>query len=258
MKTLLWMSLMLGLLLTGCQKNSDIRTGRGTATNEAARLNTELGKAYIRERKYELALRKLRKALAQDPDYSIAHGTIAILYERLGKFADAERHFRRALTLAPDNSRIRNNYGAMLCRIGKVDAAEKQFLLAVKNPLYRNKEIALTNAGLCVLRKKDLKKAEAYFRRALRYNPKFYLALFNMARLSYQQGFYLPARAFLQRYLEVARHSPPSLWLGYLIESKLGNANRSASYALLLRSKYPRSVETRMLLELEKKQGGGR
>ena len=248
--------LLVILALTGCQKTSDLKTGRGSAHNEAARLNTELGKAYIREKKYELALLKLKKALGQDPNYSIAHGTIAILYERLGQISKSDRHYRQALRLAPGNARIRNNYGAMLCRAGRFRAAEKQFMRAVKNPLYQHKEFALTNAGLCALREKNLKKAEAYFRNSLRYNSRFYLALFNMARLSYEQGFYLPARAFLQRYVEVARHSPTSLWLGYRIEKKLGNKNKTASYALLLRSKYPGSAETRKLLELEKKGGG--
>jgi type IV pilus assembly protein PilF len=256
MKKTVWVLLIGIVALAGCQQTNNLKTGRGSAHNEAARLNTELGKAYIRERKYEQALLKLRKALAQDPNYSIAHGTIAILYERLGEIDKSDRHFRQALKLAPGNARIRNNYGAMLCRAKRYKAADRQFKLAVKNPLYQHKEFALTNAGLCALRQKALKKAEAYFRSALRYNPRFYLALFNMAQLSYQQGFYLPARAFLQRYIEVARHSPPSLWLGYRIELKLGNKDRTASYALLLRSKYPGSFETKKLLELEKKGGG--
>lgn len=244
----------LSMAVTGCQTRDD--GSSGGKNTRAAKINTELGKAYLREGNYKSSLVKLKRAINQDPGYAPAHGVIAVLYERLGQVDKAEEHFKQALKLEPGHARIRNNYGAMLCRAGKFAEAEKQFLKSVADPLYRRKEYAYTNAGLCALTARNTVKAEKFFRAALRFNPRFFLALYNMAKLNYEQGYYLPARAFLQRYLQVARQSPPILWLGYRIEKKLGNKNAVASYALLLRSKYPGSRETKLLLQAEKAGGG--
>ena len=70
-----------------------------------------------------------------------------------------------------------------------------------------------------------------------------------MAKLSYANGNYLSARAFLQRYLEIANQTPASLWLGIQIEQKLGDKNTLSSYALLLKNNFPDSREAGLLKE---------
>jgi type IV pilus assembly protein PilF len=72
-----------------------------------------------------------------------------------------------------------------------------------------------------------------------------------MAQLSFGNKNYLSARAHLQRYLAVSRHSPVSLWLGIKIEKKLGNKDALSSYAMSLRNNYPDSREAGFLLESE-------
>jgi type IV pilus assembly protein PilF len=42
--------------------------------------------------------------------------------------------------------------------------------------------------------------------------------------------------------------TPETLWLGIRIESILGDKDAEASYALLLRQKYPNSDQTKALL----------
>ncbi len=70
-----------------------------------------------------------------------------------------------------------------------------------------------------------------------------------MSDLSYNQGNYLSARGYLQRYLEIANHTPISLWLGIRIERELGDKNALSSYALSLRNNFPDSKEARLLQE---------
>ena len=53
---------------------------------------------------------------------------------------------------------------------------------------------------------------------------------------------------YLQRYLEVGKHTSKSLWLGIRIERDLGDNNAASSYAMLLKAKYPDAPETRELL----------
>ena len=70
-----------------------------------------------------------------------------------------------------------------------------------------------------------------------------------MARLTFGANNYLSARAYLQRYSEVARHTPESLWLGIRVERILGDKNALASYGLSLKGNYPDAAETRLYLE---------
>lgn len=216
---------------------------------KSSEINTELGLSYLRERDTERALVKLTRALEQNPDNAKAHAAIALAYDNMERTDRARTHYARAVELSPEDSYARNAYGAFLCREGAVDEALKHFARAVDNPLYPQPEMALTNAGQCVRSKNDLVQAETYFRSALRRNPTFAPALFQMARLSLETGKALSARGYLQRYLAVAKHTAQTLWLGIQIERELGDKDTVASYSLLLRRQYPDSEETRLLLE---------
>ncbi|MFA7096224.1 MAG: type IV pilus biogenesis/stability protein PilW [Gammaproteobacteria bacterium] len=218
----------------------------------AAEANLQLGVGYLQQGNYELALEKLEKSLEQNPSSASAHNVIAVLYERLNQLDLAERHYRRALSLDPKDSGAHNNYGRFLCMRNRLAEAEKHFLTALENPLYQTPEIAHTNAGICALRVPDPAKAEQHFRSALKVNPLYREALIEMAKLSFEQERYLQARAYLQRYQEVAPKSAESLWLGVRIERALGNRDAAASYALLLKSNFPDSEEMQQLLESER------
>jgi len=218
----------------------------------AAVINTQLGNAYIRDHDYDRAMKKLQRALREDPSYPLAHASLGVLYEQLGEMGKADDHFRTALKLDPKNSSIRNNYGGFLCRNGRLKEADTQFQLAVSNPLYANAEYAYTNAGLCALRTHDKAKAEKYFRQALIKQPRFAPALFQMAQLSYDAKHYLSARAYLQRYGEVEKENPSFLWLGIQVETRLGNKDAAGSYALRLKAKFPDSHEAQELAEMER------
>ena len=85
--------------------------------------------------------------------------------------------------------------------------------------------------------------------------PRFGEALLQMADLEYQQTEYMSARAFLQRYMEVGRTSPATLWLGVRIERGLGNKAQAQHYAQRLKSEYPSAAQTKELLESERNPG---
>ena len=195
----LFVAATLVALATGCGSTSEKEDKR----EEAAKVYTDLGVGYMREGQLEVALNELNRALEADPDYPLAHNSIAVLYERLGEDDKADRHFRKAVSLPGRQPRAHNNYGTFLCRKGRYDEAEKNFMAAARDPLYES-WVAYTNAGNCILRIPDLHRAEAYFRRALKGNPQFAPALEQMVRVSYDKKAYLSARAYLQRYLAVA------------------------------------------------------
>ncbi|MEQ6342787.1 MAG: type IV pilus biogenesis/stability protein PilW [Gammaproteobacteria bacterium] len=245
-----WLSGLLVLSLAACTQQP-LRTGSGQG-DSLAQIYTNLGLTYLQQGKRELALEKLQRAIEADPDLPAANHYLAETYQQLGQVEEAERYYRRAVKLDPGNPMLRNNFGAFLCGHGSRDEAEQQFLLAAKNPRYETPEQAYENAGMCAQRIPDAEKAEQNFRAALGINSKLPRTLHQMASLSYEKQRYLPARAYLQRYLEVAQHTSQSLWLGIKIERALGDDNAVAKYEAQLKSNFPDSEETR-LLEAEKK-----
>ncbi len=244
--TLVWAVLLCMTLATiGCAPTNK----RQMNAAKAAEANVQLGVAYFREGRLADAMEKLKKALEQKPDLPEAHASIAVLYERLGEDDLAAQHYRRALSLAPKDSKIHNNYGQFLCRRGKLEQADKHFQAAVTDPLYETPEAAYTNAGLCARNIPDEARAEEYFRKALSKNPLYPYALLQMLKLSHDQGKFLRARAYLQRYQEVAPQTPDSLWYGIRVEHALGDKDAVSSFALLLKNNFPDTAQTRDYLE---------
>lgn len=239
--------------LTGCMSTRDT-LGTPDAVR-AAELNLQLGTDYLRKNNLVQAKEKIDKAIEQDPRNSKAQITAGLLYERLGQSDKADAHFAKGLALDPKNPEVQNNYGAYLCQKGKHDRGEKLMLEAAGNPLYRTPEIAYLNAANCASSGGNLKRAEENLRKALKVRPKFSEALYQMADLQYKQTDYLSARGFLERYTEVGRTSPATLWLGVRIERALGNADAAKNYAERLKLEYPRAAQTKELIESERNPG---
>ena len=107
-----------------------------------------------------------------------------------------------------------------------LNATEQMTLKTASDTL----EVAYANAGNCSLERGDLDKAEVFLRQSLEFDESFATALLSMADVSYLKGLYLRARAFLQRYETVGTLNEDSLFLGYRIESKLGDTKTADRY----------------------------
>ena len=222
---------------------------------EAAQINQELGIAYLRQGNNELARLKLEKAVNDDPRLATAHSALGLVYERLGAIDEAEDEYRRAARLAGDDPNALNALAVFLClRRNEPDDALRYFDRALKYPLYPNRVMLFTNAGVCA-RKVDLKMAEDYFRQGLALDLTSSELLLQLSDVSFQQGNYLQSRGFLERYITTIGVSPAVLWLGVQIETALGDARAAEIYGQRLKSEFPISVETRMLLEQERDAG---
>jgi type IV pilus assembly protein PilF len=151
----------------------------------------------------------------------------------------AERSYRRALEMNQDDPNLLNNYGVFLCGRGDATRADGMFKRAAQNPRYGSPEVAYTNAGVCARKKPDNTLAESYFRQALERNPNFAEALGQMILLSVDRGNYLTARAFLQRYENVAKPTREILLLGVRTEMALGDRKAADRYSERLRTEYP-------------------
>ena len=110
-------------------------------------------------------------------------------------------------------------------------------------------EITYTNAGVCLTQQPDLERAEVYFRKALDRKPNYGEALIQLVLLKQEQGEHLSARAFLQRYLSANRPSAGVLYLGVMIEEKLGDERARTEYADQILREFPQSPEAKKVLE---------
>jgi type IV pilus assembly protein PilF len=244
-------------LAAGCV-SSETRPESEISDKEAAEYNMQLGVSYLRQGDLTTAQAKLEKALEQDPSLHSAHAALGVVFERLGDEAGAEKHYRRAVSLAPDDPDVLNSLAVFLCR-ERQDPAEalQLFDRALAVPLSQtryNRAMVYTNAGTCAKRV-ELPRAEQYLRAALNSDPNFKDALLQMADVAFNRGNHLQARAFVERYLAAGTASPGALWLGFQVETALGQGQAARNYAQRLTTEFPESVETRLLLERERDAG---
>lgn len=246
----IWMMLLLFSLLplTACvsdskkDKKDEQEIQRDPA---AASINADLGMGYMRQGDHKMAMEKLLKALAYDPELPKAHYYIAELYKRLGDMEMAKHHYEEAYRLDPKNPTLHNNYGTFLCSIGDYKRADYFLQLAINNKLYEGHLRALENAGVCAYLAKDLNKAEEYLRMALEINPKLPIALYQMTVVQFEQKDYLRARAYLQRFEEIGQLNAEALWMAIRIEYYLGDKEAMQHYVKLLGTQFPASEQWR-------------
>ena len=238
------------VLLNACATPSNIENGgtyNETALTARARSHTDLGAAYFQQNKLEIALDEFSHAVEIDPNYAQAYNGLGLVYAALGEDAKANANFQKAILTQPNSSESHNNYGSFLCGKKRYDESIVQFLEAVKNPLYTTPSIAYANAGICSMRKNDVKNAEIYLNKALQIDPLSQSAAQQLADIQYKRGDIKTAQKTLQNAL-ISSPSPETLWLGIKIERILGGKDNEASYALQLRQQYPNSEQTRLLL----------
>jgi type IV pilus assembly protein PilF len=212
-----------------------------------ARAHTELGAAYFQQNKLEIALDEFNHAIHIDPKYGQAYNGLGLVYAALGEDAKADAGFKKAIEVQPGSSESHNNYGSFLCARKRYDESITEFLAAVKNPLYSTPNLAYANAGICSVRKNDIKNAEIYLNKALQIDPLTNSAAQALAEIQFKRGDVKGAKKTLQNAL-IASPGPDTLWLGIKIERVLGDKDNVASYALQLRQQYPNSEQTRLLL----------
>ena len=212
-------------------------------SQQRAKVHTELGALYLQKGNLAVALEESRVALNADASYAPALSLMGLAYMQLRENASAEKSFEDALRIAPNDPEINNNFGWFLCQTGREQRSLSYFNMAIKNPLYSTPTMPNTNAGLCLLRIKDDKGAEAYFMRALRLEPGNARAIYFLADIAYRQAHFAAARDYLMDLHKRVEPSAESLWLAVRLERKLGDREAELNSALQLNRKFPGSPE---------------
>jgi type IV pilus assembly protein PilF len=227
--------------------DTGVISGQANEPRNRARIHTELASLYFERGNMSVALESLRIATAADPTYALAHGMFGLVYMELKEIKLAEESFGRGLSLAPQDPDLNHNYGWFLCQTQREKEAIKYFMQAIRNPLYATPGRSFSAAGICSLRKNEIKDAEQYFLRALQIDQQDPSALLQLGQIRYRQNNFEDARQLVMRFNKIVEPTPESLWLALRVERRLGDRNAEASFAGQLRRRYPGSREYQLL-----------
>ena len=238
--------LWLVLFSMGCT-NKAMENSRKQNLKKVSALNTELGFRYMQEREYDLANKKIEKALAANPKNPEAHNAMGLLKNVLGENKAAERAFARAAELSNNGPAISNNYGQFLCQQGRYEEGIKYLTLAAVNPLNGDRSIPHLNLGKCYKELINYKKAELHLKKSISFSPKNKNALIELANIMLVQGKIAAATDYFEEFTSSENHSALSLWVGYQLAARREDLDSRDSFRLLLMRLFPDSPESQLI-----------
>ena len=213
------------------------------SNDEKAILYMQMGTRYLEMDKLDLAKTNLDKAMRLDSGNAEIHNAMGEFYERIKDYSAAEDSYESAVRRAKNNYGIKTNFGRFMCERGQYAKGMELLQDALDQPMNNHQWYSLTGMGVCYLEQNDLPHAEEYFRKSLLLQPDFPPPLMEMQKISYQNRQYMSARAFLERFLAVSKHTPETLWIAFQTERALDNSKAAEEYADLLLTTFPASKE---------------
>jgi len=236
------------LFLSGCVTERAFPEPEVQAPEERAIIHADLASNYLQRGQLDIAIKEINKALDLDRKNKTANYIMALIQIQLKKPEKSESYFMKAIAEPDPLPSAQHAYANRLCRGGKYTKAEEFYRALLGNVLYKNRSSLLTNVGACFYKQAKYKEAENAMRQSLRINPNSPDALQQMIKISFRNSKPLETRGWYQRYYQIgARGGPEILYIAYQTEKTLGDKNAAASYAIKLRSKYPRSSQAKKL-----------
>lgn len=245
MKTVVTLLCFSLFFLTGCITTVDGKKPPKPKPKAAAKSYMELGVAYMRRNRYDLAEPKLQRSIASNPTPE-AYNALALLYEETHNNQLAEETYTSLLKEFPNYPRGYLNYNIFLCKYDRVE----QIASLAASMASRNKEIAAIGeiaAGNCALSKGDDVTAEHHYNNALQHEKYAAGALLPLANINLQKGFVAEAKAYVDTVNNYIGYSSQSLYLAILIARELGNALDERKMTRELMTRFPNSEEARNL-----------
>ncbi|MDF0606359.1 type IV pilus biogenesis/stability protein PilW [Neisseriaceae bacterium TC5R-5] len=218
---------------------------------ELAQVRTQLAVEYAKLGNLKVALDTAEQAVLADSTYPSAYIAQAYVLALLQQDGRAEAAYRKALQLEPDNPEANNNYGLFLCERNRIEESLPYFQKALANPLYDSPQTAYLNLGQCNAKVGKGEQANDYLLMALRAAPNFEPALRELAELHLSQGNAKLATFYFERMTArgtIASLSAADLWLGVRVTRNTGDRALEAEYSNVLKSRYPDSKQTQLML----------
>lgn len=187
-----------------------------------AKINTQLGMAYLESKNIQHAKQKLLLALNEAPGIPDTWYTMGYFLEVTGDKKQAQKYYLKAVSLAPKQGEVQNNYGTFLCRSGDYRGAIQHFELAAEDINYLDTAATYENAALCSSKIPDTKLAENYFNKSIKNDPERALVYMEFAEFKFNVGQYEESKKLLETYLQLTTPNKESFALSDKLEKKLG------------------------------------
>jgi tetratricopeptide (TPR) repeat protein len=153
-------------------------------TNAGSYLN--LGTALYHRNELDAAIRAYRLAIRLQPDYAIAHSSVASALAKQEKFDEAIQAYERAIQCKPDYAEAFNNVGALLNKQQKYAEAIDVLQHAIQ---YRaNYALAYDNLGFSYLNVGQFDKATEALNKAIAIDDQLSSAYGNLGHIRMLQG----------------------------------------------------------------------
>jgi len=237
------------MLLVGCVSTGNVNplsTSQGR--EEARKAYVQLGIGYLQQGQTERAKIPLKKALELDGSDAGANAALALVFQAEMEPELADQYFRKALSASRDDTRIVNNYGSFLYEQKRYKEAYERFEQAAADNLYPERSRVFESLGMTSIKLGNREQAREQFTKALRLDGQQPRALLEMAELSYEDGHYVPARDYYDRFSQLSEQNARSLLLGTRLAKVYEDRNKAASFGLQLKRLYPGTPEYQQYL----------
>ena len=168
-----------------------------------SRAHYQMGVSHLGENNAQKAYVEFRKAHELNPkDKEVLNGLgiVYLIFEDLQKAKDA---FTKAIAIDQNYSEAHTNLGVTYGKMGNWTDAVNSFKTALKNPLYRNPELALTGLGEAGYRLYQHDEAISAYREATKRAPDFYRPFYGLALAYNAKGQYGDAANAITRAVEL-------------------------------------------------------
>ena len=171
------------------------RASRDVATNRASQ-----AREFLQKGETQKAVDLYKDAVEANPKDPAMLMNLALALERKGDFPAEEEILAKAIAIEPNLSVAHNQLGVLHLQSGKIEKAEKEFKIAISlNPHYAQ---AQNNLGTLYGQQGNDKEAERMFRQAIGSNPGYGQAFVNLAATLASQSRFTEAEITLQRALQ--------------------------------------------------------
>ncbi len=144
-------------LLSGCSYLTGIIFSQDPLTAEE---HNNLGVAYEKEEKYELALREYKKALNKDSSLIIPLVNMGNVYFKQGKYEEAEKYYLKALKKDGKNIEAANNLASLYITLGRDYKKGLEYLNKATFSLENPPAYALDTLGVLYFKLGDKERAK--------------------------------------------------------------------------------------------------
>lgn len=193
------------LLRMGQYPRAEGRFREAISRQRNALYQVNLGLALQGQQRFDDAIASYRKAMDLDERLYDAPNQIALIEYSRKNFEEAEEAWQKASEIR-DNAEVQNNIGMTYLQRGQLEDAILRFTRAMRlDPRY---QLAPFNLGVALQQKEEWAKAEEAYRLALKIDANAAPVYMNLAIVQTRQNKRADAIASLNKFIELA---PPSM-----------------------------------------------